>query len=149
MLSSFITLLQILKIHTFLEYITYSSIYTNSQATRICENNGTQANIFFALKVYLKQAPYRLLLIFFSCGILVFGYLTQLYEYTVINSGLHNLNNALYQILVTVCTIGYGADPVPPISILGRSICIITCIWGITVYTMFIMSLQTNTYFQE
>jgi hypothetical protein len=130
-----------LKINVFFELLQFNSPYTNSKATRICENNGTKANIKFAIKVYMIIAPYRVLLIFFAVGSFSFGCLILLQEYAVENSEIVSLDTSLWQVLVTVCTIGYGNAPIPPVSLLGRIFCIFTCVWGITLYTMFIMSL--------
>jgi hypothetical protein len=70
----------------------FKSPYTNAAATRICENNGSVANFKFALKVYLKNCPYRVLLLFFSLGIMGFGTAILMFEYTVDKSELREFN---------------------------------------------------------
>lgn len=88
-LSMLISLFQFFKLNVFFQLLEFRSPYTNATATRICENNGAKANFMFAVKVYSISCPYKVLVIFFAVGILSFGMVILMFEYTVNTSDIN------------------------------------------------------------
>jgi hypothetical protein len=94
---------------------------------------GCQANFSFSLKCLFKDNPLLLIFILFSTSSLLFSYAVYLAERNY-NSSLCSpssactFSNALWLILMTITTVGYG-DYYPQTP-LGRFIIFFVAIWG-------------------
>jgi hypothetical protein len=94
---------------------------------------GCQANFSFSLKCLFKDNPLLLIIILFTTSSLLFSYAVYLAErnYTAdlcIVTSACSFSNALWLILMTITTVGYG-DYYPQTP-LGRFIIFFVAIWG-------------------
>lgn len=79
-ISIFLTNLMFLRLYLILRLITNLSQWTNINSEDACEKEGFEASFTFALKGLLKEKPYQMLLINFSCSIIIFGFSVRSFE---------------------------------------------------------------------
>jgi hypothetical protein len=118
------------------------SLWTSERAKRVAHLNGVKANAFFAVKAYLKDMPYICLLIGLGFSVLILGFTIRIFE-----KRREYVFNNFYLIVITMTTIGYGE--VYPVTYIGRIICIIACVWGVFLISLFTVSLMKTTHFTE
>lgn len=58
-----------------------------------------------------------------------------------------DLAESMWLIIVTFNTIGYG--DIVPVTLWGRITVVIACIWGVSIYSIFVVSIQNMTFFQQ
>jgi len=93
--------------------------FMNERAYRVCFLNGCDASYLFAFKCLFRVYPYYIIIFTISFLILVFGYLTQLFEPI-------SFKDSLWLIVVSIFTIGYGElIPVDPFSRLLDFLCLL------------------------
>ena len=95
----------------------------------------------------MKLRPFRVLFFAYAFVILVFGFCILNAEEFTEESEVDNIWNSIWLILVTVNTIGYG--DVVPLTFWGRLFLIIACIGGVSIYSIFVLSLQNLTIFNQ
>ena len=131
-LNEILTVLSLLKLFFFFRAFMYFSRFTNPRSQRICSMNGCKANTFFAIKSLVAEQPYTLMLIMFLISAFSCAYAMQVFERPLSVATGQNFDsywNALWLIVVTMTTVGYG--DLYPKSNGGRIIGIMICIWGI------------------
>jgi len=98
---------------------------------------GVKANSLFAIKCYLKDKPYPVLILGLGISVLVLGISIRLFE----ADGDFNF----YLIIITMTTIGFG--DMYPVTYFGRAVCIISCVWGVFIISMFTVALMKASEF--
>lgn len=125
----------------------YTSFYL---ANRLCKMYGCRADYSYSLKCIFKDHPLKLICIFYIFSATVFAYLVYIAERKLVFSeeGIDKLSactdypNALWLILMTTTTVGYG-DYYPQTP-LGRIIILFVAIWGtLTVSIMVVVVSNT------
>ena len=111
-------------------------------ANRLCRMYGSKSDFFFSLKCLFKDKPLLLIFIMFTCSSLIFGYAIYLAERNLSVDSYqpytaNNFSNAIWLILVTTTTVGYG-DYFPQ-TILGRLIIFIVAIWGTFIISIMVV----------
>ena len=132
----------------------YSS-WTNDRARKCCDQNGCRANTSFALKCLLKKSPYATMLTFIMVIGVACSYTMRIFErpyystYPAIGEDdesyldYENYWNALWLIVVTTTTVGYGDFYCR--SHLGRLISCCAAILGIFMISLFMVTLAGST----
>ena len=114
----------------------------SNRSNRICKMYGCKSDFAFSFKVLFKDNPLLLIVIMFTSSSLIFGYAIYLAERSL-SVGIYepqvanNFANALWLILVTITTVGYG-DYYPQ-TILGRLIIFIVAIWGTFIVSIMVV----------
>ncbi len=115
---------------------------------------GCRADFSYSLKCLFKEHPLKLICVCYSLSATAFAYLIYLAERQILtqNAGTGSLNaatnypNALWLILITTTTVGYG-DYFPQTP-LGRVIILFVAIWG-TLIVSIMLVVVTNTLSME
>ena len=118
------------------------TVYMNPRATRISSMNGSQASFSFAVKGLMRQKPLRVLAASLVGSVLVTGYCLKVLEEPLDNASGQSLGeyqNALWNVIVTMTTVGYG-DYFPKTH-MGRLVGILVCFWGVLVVSLFVVTI--------
>jgi len=111
---------------------------------------GCRADFSYSLKCLFKEHPLKLVCVFYSLSAFVFAYLIYLAERQIEGRGTAkaatDYGNALWLILITTTTVGYG-DYIPQTP-LGRVIILFVAIWG-TLIVSIMLVVVTNTLSME
>jgi hypothetical protein len=110
----------------------------------------------FALKAYLTLKPYIILSIGLCFSTFVLGFAIRVFEIGNDESPFTYTWNAFWVVILTMTTsntysnihlyiVGYG--DIYPVTNLGRTICIIACIWGVFILSLFVVALTNTTEF--
>jgi hypothetical protein len=127
--------------------------YMNGRANRLCKMYGCRADFSYSLKCMFKDHPLKLICIFYFLSVGVFGYLIYLAERqerafpnSHLESATVNYKNALWLILMTTTTVGYG-DYYPQ-TLIGRVIILFVAIWGTLIVSIMVV-VVSNTLSME
>jgi hypothetical protein len=115
---------------------------------RLCQMNGVQAGIGYALKGLIKVYPYSFLSISLVLIIIIPGYAIRIFERPLqIASGLdfNSLVNCFWYLIITLTTVGYGE--LSTFSEMGRFISVIIMIYGVFIMSLFVVTLTTQLEF--
>lgn len=161
-LGSVISIITMGKCYLIIRVYTYISKWTTETSKRICNSNNVTPGVHFALKADLKLRPYSMLTIVFGSAILSFALALRVFEYFTVphnedatqikgqrgdDNHLKDFVNSVWITIVTMTTVGYG-DYVPKENY-GRVICIISCIIGLLLVSIIVVSLEMITDFSE
>jgi hypothetical protein len=162
-IATILTFFILFRVYHFFRLVHTFSYWSTPKAHSTCKLMNTKANVPFAIKAYLKINPFVTLLFCVAFVIIIFGYAAQLFEYynsTMMNSmddtgnayvqamqKFSNIYNALWLIVVTMSTIGYG--DIYPTTYFGRVIAIFACIIGTFILSLLVVFLNTYINFDE
>mmetsp|Transcript_23762 Transcript_23762/g.23459 ORF Transcript_23762/g.23459 Transcript_23762/m.23459 type:complete len:135 (+) Transcript_23762:390-794(+) len=97
----------------------------------------------YAGKCVMKDRPYSFLLVAIMVPIFIGGFSLRIFERHLMEiSGrdFDSLVNNLWCIFITMMTVGYGYYT--PVSNMGRIIGIISCLWGVFIVSVFVLTLN-------
>jgi hypothetical protein len=133
--------------------------YQSCTFDRLCSKaNGAKANAFFALKAYLALNPYLILTVGLVFSTFILGIAIRIFEIGMQGSLFNYVWNSFWLIILTMTTsnhnliiklteVGYG--DIYPKTNLGRVVCIIACIWGVFILSLFVVALTNTTEFTQ
>lgn len=142
--------LQIFRVYSIFRFIIASTPYANERAYRVGKMMGLRINLLFSIRSIFYAHPVKLLLYTFIISMVCLAYMVKILEGPVYgvsataNRSLMNFNvfeNCLWNILVTMTTVGYG-DFYPSTN-LGRLVLIMTAFSGAILIS--IMALITGS----
>jgi len=135
-----------------LKIIAVHSRFNRYNCQKICLENNTVGDSLFALKAEFKSHPLFILSIILVISIFVFGYSVRTVElFYMFGQTVNKAQDWMYFwsgfwcVIVTMSTVGYG--DLYPVSILGRAIIILACLWGILLITMIITAVAVSIEF--
>lgn len=131
------------RIYFFLRFTLIVSMFMNPRSNRVCVMNGCEADHMFAIKAIMKQMPYTFITITLVITIFLFGYQLKVFEgplSEVSNQNFNLLSNAMWNVIITLTTTGYG--DFYPKSLLGRFIGLIICFWGTFMVSFFVVTVN-------
>lgn len=161
-LGSLICIISIFKCYLIVRVYTYFSKWTTDTAVSLCNNACVNPGVHFAFKSELKYRPFSMLIIIFVSVVIAFGFVLRTFEYFAIESGteysslkgngndqdyLKDFVNSIWNTIVTMTTVGYG-DFVPNENF-GRFLNIISCITGLLLVSVIVVSLAIISEFSE
>lgn len=133
--------MQFLKLYFLIRSFTMYTLFSSSNAYRVCAIYGTKNTTTFVVKCMMKEQPLKFIATIFLFGIIFFGYALRIAEAPLItidkSMDLSNYFNCCWNVLITMTTVGYG--DYYPRTPLGRIIMFFTCIYG-----MIVVSLMVN-----
>lgn len=134
------------RLHFLVRSILSNSFYTDPRAQRVCAIYGCQADFKFALKAIMKDNPWMVLSISMVITLMAFSYQLRLFERRI-DPNFNNITTAMWCMVVTMTTVGYG--DVYPKSQMGRMICIIIAFWGVFYVSLFVVALTNILNFES
>jgi len=142
--NSWLSVFTVTRLYHVIRVISVLSLYRSGRAQRVCRMNGVYPGSWFAVKCLLKEKPYHGLAVMLLAGMLVGAYLLRVFErpmvpYTNMDYGVYA--NAMWNVLVTMTTVGYG--DYYPVTLLGRISGIAVCFWGVLCVSMIIITVTT------
>jgi len=105
--------------------------FQNQAAMRYCAKFNVKPSPTFSMKCYINQRPLTMLALFFIVpGVVIFGLITRIFERPMMlpNMDFDYAGNAMWGIIITMTTVGYG-DTVPT-TISGRVVVVLSAFWG-------------------
>lgn len=136
------TAISIFRGYLIFPVLRHISFWTSARARRVARMTGVKANALFAIKSYLKDKPYPVLMLGLAISVLVLGISIRLFE-----ADRGYVYNNFYLIIITMATIGYG--DMYPVTYFGRAVCIISCVWGVFIISMFTVALMKASEFEH
>lgn len=128
----------------------FTTIWMDPRSVRVCHINGCEANPLFAFKCVNKAAPYSTIGISLILSTIVFGYQLKLTEGPVSDvSGQDflNLDNCMWNVVITLASIGYGE--IYPKTYYGRIIGVIITFWGLFIVSAFVVTVTNMLEFNQ
>ena len=142
--NDFLSILSFGRIYILLRAVLILTPYMNNRANRLCKMYGCRADFSYSLKCMFKDHPLKLICLFYFISVFILAYLIYLAERQVVHdlsdassSAVTNYQNALWLILITTTTVGYG-DYFPQTSI-GRVIILFVAIWGTLIVSIMVV----------
>ncbi|CAD8158447.1 unnamed protein product [Paramecium octaurelia] len=120
------------------------TFWYNNRTQRVCNLYACESNYMFVAKSLLRTMPYTALFIALISLICIFGYAVRICERPLSrnDSSSNNLGlfeNALWNIIITITTVGYGDFYTR--TDLGRFVIFIVCVLGIFVVSVMVVTL--------
>lgn len=128
------------RIYLLYATIIRSSIYYTTRASRICRIYNTKNEDIFCFKSVFSANPLSTLVAFFVTLVVIYAQMLMLSEET--NPAFNHFSNALWCIVITMGTIGYG--DYYPMTYLGRIVAFAAAISGIIMASLLILTLSKN-----
>ena len=152
-INDFLAILSFGRIYILLRTALLMTSYMNSRANRLCKMYGCRADFSYSLKCMFKDHPLKLICLFYFISVAIFAYLIYLAErqtnvqsITPVHSSCNNYQNALWLVIITTTTVGYG-DYYPQTAI-GRFIVLFMAIWGTLIVSIMVV-VVSNTLSME
>ena len=130
------------RTYLIIRWVLQLSFFTDPRSQRVCSLNGCEANQLFAMKALLKNKPYTVLSVTMVISAIQLGYCLRVFERplsTVSGQDYNLFYNAIWNVIITMTTVGYG--DFYPKSNPGRLIGIIIAFWGVFIVSLFVISL--------
>ncbi|CAG9314227.1 unnamed protein product [Blepharisma stoltei] len=128
--------------HLFRLWVTWSH-YTSPRAQRVCKMNGTYGNTEFFIKGIMKNSPWQFVSSILLIGIMMFSYSIRVFEHPTEglneNQNFGDFNNAMWNVVITILTIGYGDTF--PVTLPGRILEFFNAFYGILSTSLMIVTL--------
>ena len=145
--NAYLSVIMLGRLYIFFRLFDHYTFWTGERAIRVCRINGFLPDSKFAIKAYLRYKSVLVLTLSLGLSILLFGFALRTFERPFTNDQrpqqFNNIMNAFWCVVVTMATIGYG--DIYPITFFGRIVIIISCIWGIFILSLFVVSLNNIT----
>ena len=143
--NDFIVFIVLFRIYVIYRFIISISIFYSSRSSRIAQLIGAKLTRSFAIKCIVQENPFFFLISFSCLSILMLSFMLKVVEgpaYTDErpSNDFRSIENCLWNILVTMTTVGYG--DMFPITNLGRIINIFASIVGAFFVALLTLSLQ-------
>lgn len=143
-LDALISVVMLGRFYIFLRLFDHYTIWTSERALRVCRLMGFQPDTIFAVKALLKYKA--IFMVSLSIGISTFFFALLVRTFERDGNELFNFRviwNCCWCVIVTMATIGYG--DIYPVTMLGRFVIIVACIWGVFLLSMFVVTLNNIT----
>lgn len=151
-LNDMLLIIMFLRVYVlFRFFISISSFYT-SRSDRIARLIGSHLNRLFVIRCIVLMYPFTFLLVSAVILVISTGYMLRIaespaYQETMGDNDYRKFVNCLWNILVTMTTVGYG--DYYPITNLGRLINIFVSLWGNCLTSFMVVALQNGLVFDE
>jgi hypothetical protein len=143
-LNGLLTLLCMFRLWFSIKYYLVSCRYSRPRSERICNINGFNTNLYFALKGMMLTSPFQICGLLFLKLIFFSSYAIRVFEsgiddYSPTHLEFSNFWNCLWCLIITMTTVGYG-DYVPSTE-LGRVLVVISSFCGVILLSLVIVSI--------
>ena len=134
--------------------------FYSPRMSRIAKLNGAKLTRLFLTKCLINKYPFTFLVIFTFIPLFTASYMIRItetptyqkylitnpddsssnFEYELNNNDYTSIVNCIWNIMVTMTTVGYG--DYYPTSVLGKLICVLMSIWGICINSFMLVIFQ-------
>ena len=149
-LNSIFTSISIFRVWFIFKLYLVSSISYSQRSFRIAKMNNVKLGLKFPFKANMADSSLKINVSLFIICLLVFSYDLRIYEryFDELNeSNLGNYLNDLWFIFITMTTVGYG--DVSPKSFFGRLISVVTCLFGVFLVGLVVVSVTSYFNLEE
>lgn len=139
--NSMLTVMILLRFFFVIRPLFYLSAYMDPQTAYACKQYNFEPNLYFSLKCQAQSSS----LLIYSFGLLIslfaLSFAVRIFERPASDT-FDNFLNALWLIIITMMTVGYGDITAKTIG--GRVISIISCICGVFLISMVIVTITSR-----
>lgn len=151
-IDAIISIITLGKSYLVLRIYGHFSPWTSERASKVCAKYKCQASVSFAVKAELKKRPYLMLGILMGATIIYLGFAIRTFEVSyrpkdgsAPKFDFGYLANAFWLTIITMTTVGFGEGY--PSTHLGRAIGVISCIIGMLLVSLMVVSLTVASEF--
>lgn len=140
--NSMLAVCTIVRLYHLIRLVCSLTKFRSGRAQRVCRMNGCVAGKWFAAKCLMEDSPAYMLVCLFFGSILLGAWLIRIFErpaFPLTGMDFSSYNNALWQVLVTMTTVGYG--DFYPVTHPGRIVTILVCGWGVMLMSLVVLVL--------
>lgn len=140
--NAMLTVCTVVRVYHVLRAVCAGSKFRTGRAQRVCQVNGCEAGNWFAIRCLMEDSPAYMLGVLFFGGIFLGAWLMRIFERpTSSQTGIDfsSYENAFWQVLVTMTTVGYG--DYYPVTHPGRIVTILVCGWGVVLISLVVLVL--------
>ena len=145
-----ITVFMMVRVYHLFRLFSIYSKFRTPRSQRVCKMNGANANSWFAIKCMIQAKPIQSVAYAFCLGILVLGYSLRVFEQPIdeySQKEFANLGNAIWCVIITMTTVGYG--DYYPVTIGGRFIGFIACLYGVLIVSLMVVTITGHLYLDD
>eukprot|EP01017_Pseudomicrothorax_dubius_P048779 TRINITY_DN8950_c0_g1_i4.p1 TRINITY_DN8950_c0_g1~~TRINITY_DN8950_c0_g1_i4.p1 ORF type:complete len:474 (+),score=51.89 TRINITY_DN8950_c0_g1_i4:80-1501(+) len=139
-----LNILQLGRVVIIFRVLLIFSHFFSSSSHRVCSMYGVEPSYFFVIKSMMRSKPFQLVACAFGISIVIFGYAMRICERAVSHTdptyGLANFQNTLWNVIVTMTTVGYG--DYSPVTNFGRLVAFLICMWGVFIVSLMVVTLE-------
>jgi hypothetical protein len=139
-------LLLFFRAYHIIKLVANHSRFNKYDCEKICLSQNTPGDTLFAIKAEFKTNPFLLVTVIMITSIFVFGYSVRNIElFFMYGQPADKVQdwryywNGFWCVIITMATVGFG--DIYPVSILGRCIIIIACLWGTFLISLMVAAL--------
>lgn len=142
----------LLRVYLVFPVLSKFTKWGNERAQATCRTCGFNFRSLFALKALLKERPLEVLAFSMLGSIIVFAVGIRVYErpYELLNTEEDNFKyiwNGMWLVVLTMTTVGYG--DVYPKTHVGRFIGALSCLFGVFLVSLVVVSLSNAVKFKK
>ncbi|OMJ89722.1 hypothetical protein SteCoe_8087 [Stentor coeruleus] len=140
--NTIFTAFTVIRVYHLIRFMSIYSKFRSSRSQRLCQMNGSYAGTYYAMKCMMNEQPMMIMVLMLLTGIFIFGFLLRLFERpaSYLNGkDFSDYGNAMWCIITTMTTVGYG--DYFPVTLPGRVIGCLACVWGVMVVSVMCVSL--------
>ena len=143
-LTDLLIIVMFFRFHGVIRHLERYHEFTDIYSKQVCKTvyNFIPSRLF-SIKIELIENPSRMAIILFSVSILILAQILRIfelpYEYNsqVGTNDLHDFGSAIWLIVITSTTVGYG--DIYPHTIGGQFTCIIAAFWGTFIVSLLVL----------
>jgi hypothetical protein len=147
--NSIFSIIAVVRVYHTFRLVLLKSKYSTARAQRVCKLNGILANKVWALKCIIIEHQIMVVVAMLIAGVIIGGFCLRVFERPFrdpsVQDWFDDYGNAMWCIVITMTTVGFG--DVFPITIFGRIIGTLACVWGILVIGLMMVAVQNMLFF--
>ena len=150
--NEMLLIVTLLRVYVIFRFLIAISTFYSSRAKRIAHLVGSHLNRLFVVRCTVLAYPFTYLVITAVIFVVVTGYMLRIAESPVYTEKMGDNDyrkyvNCLWNVLVTMTTVGYG--DYYPVTTLGRMINIFVSLWGNCLTSFMVVALHNGLAFNE
>lgn len=151
-INDMLLIITLLRVYVLFRFLIAISAFYSSRADRIAHLVGSHLNRLFVVRCIVLSYPFTFLVATAFVFVVVTGYMLRIAESPVYTDKMGDNDyrkyvNCLWNVLVTMTTVGYG--DYYPVTTLGRLINIFVSLWGNCLTSFMVVALHNGLVFDE
>eukprot|EP01016_Furgasonia_blochmanni_P037948 TRINITY_DN4528_c0_g3_i5.p1 TRINITY_DN4528_c0_g3~~TRINITY_DN4528_c0_g3_i5.p1 ORF type:complete len:399 (-),score=52.63 TRINITY_DN4528_c0_g3_i5:419-1615(-) len=143
--NEIMTLFMLMRIIVIIRAMLMRSVYYSTSSQRVCMMYGTEPSYLFVIKSLFKDRPIMIITVSMAMSLPFFAFALRICERPlsrVTQEGDFSYDSyysAIWNVIVTMTTVGYG--DLYARTNFGRIVAFMTCIWGVFIVSMMVITL--------